>query len=96
MEDKSKYSKEQMFGHFLVARSVLWLIPISSILSAFCNEIVSDTMRKYVPACYQFYVLFSIYAHVQLIEGLKYVSKSRRKKAEDLFLIFILRKFPKE
>lgn len=38
------------------------------------KEIRDDSMKKYCSVAYQFYALFSIFAYVQLLEGIKHVN----------------------
>lgn len=72
--DGTKTTPSKIIAHFSFARSVLWLIVITVLFEIYFNEIHEDFVRKYFSAIYQFYVLFSIYAYVKLIDGLNYVS----------------------
>lgn len=72
-QKSSKVSLETFVGHFAFARSVLWLLGSTMLLNYFSSEILNDKVLKYFSAGYQFYVLFVIYAFVQLMEGLKCV-----------------------
>jgi hypothetical protein len=75
MADKSlKYSLERNLGHLAFARSVLWLVSGTVLLDFFTDKIQDDLCQSIFYGVCQFYVLFAIYAYMQLLEGLKIVS----------------------
>lgn len=70
----SNYVWEKNLGRFSAARSVLWVLVISVFLTFDPDSTRNESITKYFSAGYQFYVLFCIYAYVQMLEGLKHVS----------------------
>lgn len=67
----ARHQWEKLLGRFTLLRSVTWVF-VSTFLLA--DSPGSDhNPLKIFGAVYQFYVLFCIYAYVQLMEGLKYV-----------------------
>lgn len=76
MGEDSKYSRQKYLGYFSIFRSVLWVVVISFVFDNYFIELRRDTVRTYFAVSYQFYVLFSSYAFIQLTEGLNNVSES--------------------
>lgn len=76
MGEGSKYSTQKYLGFFSIFRSVLWVVVISFVFNNYFNELSRDTVRTYFAVFYQFYVLFSTYAFIELTEGLNNVSET--------------------
>lgn len=73
----SRYKWEKHLSRFALFRSVAWVFAITVVVSN--NTLPDYGAKKMLPAIYQFYALFCIFAYVQVMEGLKYVSRICRK-----------------
>ena len=71
--EKNNYAFQKNLGHFVFARNITWIVVGTTVLVFFSSEIQDDEIKKGFLVGYQFYVLFAIYAYMQLLEGLKYV-----------------------